>query len=39
MRVESHWNSLPSHEADAVLMSKSRLDVCNEWGIESWWSL
>jgi len=36
--VASHWNSLPSHvvEADTVLTFKKRLDVCNEWGIQSW---
>jgi len=39
-RVVSHWNSLPSHvvDADTVLTFKKRLDVCNEWGIQSWWS-
>jgi len=39
-RVVSHWNSLPSHvvDADTVLTFKKRLDACNEWGIQSWWS-
>jgi len=39
-RVVSHWNSPPSHvvDADTVLTFKKRLDVCNEWGIQSWWS-
>jgi len=39
-RDASHWNSLPSHvvDADTVLTSKKRLDACNEWGIQSWWS-
>jgi len=35
-------NSLPSHvvhvHADTFLTAKKRLDVCNEWGIQSWWS-
>jgi len=39
-RVVSHWNSLPSHfvDADTVWTFKKRLDVCNEWCIQSWWS-
>jgi len=27
-----------SLDADTVLTFKKRLDVCNEWGIQSWWS-
>ena len=37
-RVVSHWNSLPLHvvDADTVLTFKKCLDLCYEWGIESW---